>query len=172
MMPRSPLALVAAIAGAISLAGCVPEPAPTPTPTGFASEEEAFAAAEETYRAYIDALNARNAGDQEADPQEFLAGEALKSDEETQQLLEESGRSFAGEYLLISFTPAKYRSIEDAAEVQATACIDSSNVTVVDRDGNDVTPADDIPVYSLELALTTVNSGFKIAESEYGAAEC
>src|SRR5690606_38234156 len=41
------------------LVGCSPEPDPTPTPTAaFASEEEAFAAAEETYRAYIDAFNA------------------------------------------------------------------------------------------------------------------
>ncbi|MFK3678818.1 hypothetical protein ACI2IP_13885 [Microbacterium sp. NPDC090218] len=40
------------------LAGCSPEPEPTPTPTpAFASEEEAFAAAEETYRAYAEALN-------------------------------------------------------------------------------------------------------------------
>lgn len=42
---------------ACSLAACTPEPAPSPTPTGFASEEEAFAAAEATYRAYVDALN-------------------------------------------------------------------------------------------------------------------
>src|SRR5690606_21861877 len=35
-----------------------PEPTPTPTPTAaFASEEEAFAAAEDTYRRYTDALS-------------------------------------------------------------------------------------------------------------------
>ncbi len=45
--------------------GCMPEPEPTPSPTGFASEEEAFAAAEETYRAYVDALNQVDLSDPE-----------------------------------------------------------------------------------------------------------
>ncbi|MFV0372584.1 MAG: hypothetical protein ACK5KK_00615, partial [Microbacterium sp.] len=42
------------------LTACVPEPepTPTPTPTGFANSTEAFAAAEQTYHDYIDALNA------------------------------------------------------------------------------------------------------------------
>jgi ABC-type oligopeptide transport system substrate-binding subunit len=42
---------------------CAPDPAPTPSPTGFASQEEAFAAAEATYRAYVDALNAVDLAD-------------------------------------------------------------------------------------------------------------
>lgn len=49
---------VAVLLGVGVLAGCGPAaPAPTPTSTGFASEAEAFAAAEATYRAYVDALN-------------------------------------------------------------------------------------------------------------------
>lgn len=58
---QRPLRLLAAIAAAsLALAGCVPGdgPAPTPSPTAtatavFASEEEALAAAEEVYRAYM-----------------------------------------------------------------------------------------------------------------------
>ncbi len=46
------LAIVAGLA-----TGCRPEPAPSPTAPVFSSEEEAFAAAEQTYRAYVDALN-------------------------------------------------------------------------------------------------------------------
>ena len=52
----------------LTLAGCTtPEPTdPTPTPTSaFASEEEAFAAAEATYRAYVDALNEVDLSDPE-----------------------------------------------------------------------------------------------------------
>ena len=50
-------AMLGALAIALLASGCTPEPTPTPSPTGFASEEEAFAAAEATYRAYVDALN-------------------------------------------------------------------------------------------------------------------
>ena len=47
------------------LAGCVGDPGPVETTPGFASEEEAFAAAEETYRAYVDALNQVDLSDPE-----------------------------------------------------------------------------------------------------------
>lgn len=41
------------------LAACAPTPEPTPTPTAlFSSDEEAYAAAEETYAAYAAASNA------------------------------------------------------------------------------------------------------------------
>lgn len=48
---------VGAVLAVVLVSGCTPTPEPTPTPTGFANEEEAFRAAEETYRAYVDALN-------------------------------------------------------------------------------------------------------------------
>lgn len=52
--------LGALLAGALT--ACTPEPEPTPTPP-FATEAEAFAAAEATYRAYVDALNAVDLSD-------------------------------------------------------------------------------------------------------------
>ncbi len=56
MRSLTALALVAMVAPVV--AGCAPDPAPAPTTAvSFSSEEEAFAAAEETYRAYVDALN-------------------------------------------------------------------------------------------------------------------
>ena len=55
---RAASIVIAAMLAVGALAGCGPtDPTPTPTPTGFASEAEAFAAAEATYRAYVDALN-------------------------------------------------------------------------------------------------------------------
>ena len=54
---RSLAGATAALLLALAVTGCTPDPAPSPSPTGFASEEEAFAAAEATYRAYVDALN-------------------------------------------------------------------------------------------------------------------
>ena len=61
---------VAAVSLALALVlgmatGCQPEPEPSPTGPVFANEEEAFAAAEETYRAYVDALNQVDLSDPE-----------------------------------------------------------------------------------------------------------
>ena len=61
---------VAAVTIALALAvcvmtGCQPEPEPSPSAPAFATEEEAFAAAEETYREYVDALNQVDLSDPE-----------------------------------------------------------------------------------------------------------
>jgi hypothetical protein len=49
------------LAAAVLLVGCAPQPDATPTPSAtalpFATDKEAFAAAEATYRAYVDAQN-------------------------------------------------------------------------------------------------------------------
>ena len=57
-------AIVLALALGMTTA-CQPEPAPSPSGPVFANEEEAFAAAEETYRAYVDALNQVDLSDPE-----------------------------------------------------------------------------------------------------------
>ena len=56
MIRRAAAALVLALALGMTTA-CQPEPAPSPSAPVFATEDEAFAAAEETYRGYVDALN-------------------------------------------------------------------------------------------------------------------
>ncbi|MDQ1128454.1 hypothetical protein [Microbacterium sp. SORGH_AS_0888] len=56
-MRRAVVGAATVLAAVLVLSGCMPEPAPSPTPTGFADEDAAFAAAEATYRAYVDALN-------------------------------------------------------------------------------------------------------------------
>ncbi len=68
MTRRAPLLAVLTVGMLAVLAACAPAPAPSPTtsPT-FSSEAEAFAAAEATYRAYVDALNAVDL----ADPRTF-----------------------------------------------------------------------------------------------------
>ncbi len=81
MIRRAAAALVLALALGMTTA-CQPEPAPSPSAPVFANEEEAFAAAEETYRAYVDALNQVDL----SDPETFEAvyawttGEANASD--------------------------------------------------------------------------------------------
>ena len=60
------VAATLALALVVGLAtGCQPEPSPSPSGPAFANEEAAFAAAEETYRAYVDALNQVDLSDPE-----------------------------------------------------------------------------------------------------------
>lgn len=58
-MSPTALRMLAVLAlGVSALSACAPAPEPTPTPSpAFASEEEAFAAAEATFAEYVDALN-------------------------------------------------------------------------------------------------------------------
>ena len=166
MTPRRLLILVTTATAVMALTGCVPEPAPTPTPTGFASEEEAFAAAEETYRAYVDALNARNSGEEDADPKDYLIGEALDAELDVEARKAELGLSIVGQTVVTSFTPQASRLIEDAVSVTALACLDSSDSQVVDKEGNEVTPDDQLTRYGLALEFASAGGTLAIASSE------
>ena len=126
-----------------SLPACAPAPAPTPSPTpAFASEEAAFAAAEEVYRAYFEALGARIRGESEPDPQVFLGGVALENDIDAQNSLLESGLVAIGEPVLTSFLGKETAINGQIAGVTAHVCIDVSNLRVRDSSGLDVTPSD------------------------------
>lgn len=124
-----------------ALAGCTPAPMPTPTPTAaFASEEEAFAAAEEVYRAYNDAGNARRAGTPDADPQQYLTGIALEGDIDTQNLLLSRGLRATGSALIESIRGESSALTGSIGTLTTVVCIDVSGVSLLDADGNDVTP--------------------------------
>lgn len=144
MTTRGRGATVAAIAITLGqLLGCAPAPAPVPTPTpAFASEEEAFAAAEEVYRAYFDALSARVRGASEPDPQEFLASLALENDIDAQRSLREWGLRASGEATIMSFRGTEADVSKPTAVVGGIVCIDVSRFRVLDAGGVDVTPPD------------------------------
>ncbi len=124
----------------MGVTGCTPpsEPAPTPAATvsGFASEEEAFRAAEATYRAYVDALNRVDL----ADPRTFepvyawLESDALAASRKSFARMHAEGLSVAGQ--------SKVPFIEPRAaglrEVVIDVCLDVSNVTLVDSEGRSV----------------------------------
>lgn len=126
-----------------SLLGCAPEPAPVPTPTpAFASEEEAFAAAEEVYRAYNDAVNARSNGTEGADPQRYLTGLALEGDIDTQNLLSSSELHVSGMAVIEAFSGESADIDGDLPTMIGIVCMDVSNVSLIDKSGADVTPLD------------------------------
>lgn len=125
------------------LSACTPESEPTPTPTAaFASEEEAFAAAEEVYRAYLAASAGRAEGDSSSDPESFLTGDALQADIDAQRMLREQGISISGPSTIQEFRTVSAHIAEPVAQLIADVCVDISASRVLDASGADVTPPD------------------------------
>lgn len=150
----------------LALAGCTsPEPEPTPTP-GFSSEEEAFAAAEETYRAYVDAENARRDDPSAPDPQVLLTGQALATDIESKQRFDELGVHLVGPSEVASF--AGQATSRDRTRVTAIVCVDSTGARLMDESGGDVTPADRDPMLGLVVSFKLVDDAFLITDSDIG----
>lgn len=124
------------------LAGCSPAPSPTPTPTAaFASEEEAFAAAEETYRAYTDAFNEVDLSKPESfEPVfELSSGDFNAADRRTLSKLHAESYSFTGQIKLVDFEGIS--SDPPFEQVVANVCVDVSGSDVVDESGSSVTDA-------------------------------
>lgn len=160
-------ARVAALTSALLLlAGCTPTPAPSPTPTpAFASEEEAFAAAEATFERYARALN----GVDTSDPRTFEAlldlssGSVEKADRENFSSMHAAGQMIDGETRILSFSglssDAPFRS------VTAAACLDVSGVSVVNPDGSSVVNPNRPDVYALEITFQASPSGTLLVDS-------
>jgi hypothetical protein len=130
-----------AAAGAVALglgmlAACAPEPAPTPTPTAaFASEEEAFAAAEEVYREFTDRMNRVDISDPRTfEPlYELTSGTFEANDRESYSAMHAEGYVMTGKTRLLTFQGV---STEPPFEVVvANVCLDVSDVSVVNSDG-------------------------------------
>lgn len=132
---RSALAAIALVALALMTA-CTPEPAPSPSPspTGFASEDEAFAAAEATYRAYVDALNAVDLSDPSTFEPVFeqTTGEARSKVKEELTQMHADGWTVGGETEVLSVSPRQYI---DASTATLDVCADVSTVTLTDSSG-------------------------------------
>ncbi len=139
-MPPRIARIIAVLALITVLGGCAPEPQatpsapPSPRPT-FSSEAEAFAAAENTYRAYVDALNQVDL----SDPKTFEPVFALT----TGELNRDDRRSFAEWHQEgVRLSGKSHISELSRGEVDARAgtwtieaCYDVSSVDVVTRDG-------------------------------------
>lgn len=167
--------VVAALAaGAVALTmmtACAPEPVtvPSPTPTGFASEQEAFAAAEATYRAYIDAVNARRENAHSTpDPTDFLTGSAYNDEIDTDRLIAERGWVLSGNTEVSSASGASFA----ADEVEMTFCLDASATRVLDANGTDVTPRDRTEVLGVRVVLRYIDTRLVISESSTSAEPC
>lgn len=162
-------AAFAAVVAVLLATGCAPEPASTPSPTGFASEEEAFAAAEATYRAYVDAVNARREDpDSLPDPTDMLTADAYNDHVDTQQALDERGWRVDGATLIAS---VEHLSVTpDTAEI--SVCIDASQTRVMDSGGTDVTPPDRDERLQVDVTVVPVSGTLLISRSIATDSEC
>lgn len=118
------------------LAGCTPEPLDAdPTPT-FTSEAEAFAAAEATYRAYVDALNDVDL----SDPETFEAvyswttGEANAGERKSLSKMHADGWTVEGETAVRQVSPSK-ADLDPGEVIALEVCADVSGVEVFNEEG-------------------------------------
>ena len=155
MMPRRAVAAAAAallLTVTLGVTACMPEPEPTPTPTGFASEAEAFAAAEETYRAYVDALNQVDLSDPDTFEPVFAwtTGEANADERQSVSQMHADEWAVSGETVTEAFLPTAYTP-EESAVVAAVACSNVSDIQLVDATGISMVSPDRRDVYALAL---------------------
>lgn len=151
-IPRRTALFAAVSAATITalLAGCSPDPAPTPTPA-FDSENEAFADAEATYRAYNDALNLVDPSDPttfEA-TYEFTAGDFEASDRENFTEMHAEGFTIIGDSRVTKFAGTETNRLR--TRVNATVCIDVSAVDVLDPTGSSIVNPDRLDLYAIEV---------------------
>ncbi|QPE05628.1 hypothetical protein IT882_06425 [Microbacterium schleiferi] len=153
-------------------------PAPTPTPTGFASEAEALAAAEATYRAYVDALNQVDLGDPSTfeEVYRWTTGDANAAIRTSLSSMAAEGWTVVGDSTVALVEPAPLGNAENAAVVLAV-CVDVSGVDVVDASGVSQVQADRNDKESLSVSLeysTTSPTGALIGsfDGREGEPEC
>lgn len=163
---------IVALALGIALAGCAsPAARPTPAPSFFADADAAYAAAEATYRAYVDALNARRGNaDSEPEPNAFLTGQALENEVEAQAQLSDLSLRVIGQSIVVSFVPVT--TADASTEVVAEVCLDSTATRVMDSTGSDVTPDDRENLTSLSVTLQRLGEDWVITRSTVGEHEC
>lgn len=120
------------------LSACTPEPKPIPKPTktaAFATDEEAFAAAEQTYQAYTEAMNSVDL----ANPATFdslyqySTGDFRAADKETYSTLHAEGLRMIGQVRVAKFQGVTFD--QQSQDVEAQVCVDVSQSDVVDAAG-------------------------------------
>ncbi|WP_404432561.1 hypothetical protein LG299_00735 [Microbacterium lacus] len=177
MITRLAGAFAVAALVASALVGCsTPTDPAEPTPL-FTSEAQAFAAAEETYRAYVDALNQVDL----SDPATFEPVFALTTGEANAEFRATFSQMHADEWVVAGDSraslvePVEWSNAERL--ITLAICLDVSQVTLTDADGISMVSADRPDTQSMLVSLVTVPSsatGFAITtfESRQGSPEC
>lgn len=173
-------AAVAVIITALTISGCSapagPDPAPVTAPM-FASDEEAFAAAEATYRAYVDALNEVVFADPDTfEPlYELTRGTLNAADRKNLSHLH------ATEVTKVGRAHLTFAEVQSSAgghqQLSLAVCLDVSNVRLTDAAGTSAVDSSRGDIQTMTVLLEQrpdAPTGFIIADihGRDGAPEC
>lgn len=162
------------VAGMLLFSGCgggapIPTLPPTPSATPiFASEEEALAAAEEAYAAYLEMsdLIASEGGSEPERIASLVTETQLVDELEGSAYFADNAIRSVGRSRLISATLQQYSEDRDGAEITFYACVDVGDVSIIDETGADVTPVDRASVVALEVSMVGGADGLLLADSD------
>ncbi|MET4580638.1 hypothetical protein ABIE21_000128 [Conyzicola nivalis] len=151
---------------ALSVSACAPPspakpPRPSPSSTAlFATDEEALAAAEEAYREYLSVTDAI-LSDGGSDPERLLVV-ASQSVYEKQlpgyRHVAENGWRGTGTTLVDSISIQDFQPMSKTSQIVIHACVDVSNVDVVDSSGRSVVSPSRPERTPFEVAFTAATS--------------
>ncbi len=147
------------------LAGCAGTPAPEPSTSASLSDEEAFAVAEETYRAYVDALNEVDL----ADPATFepvyalTTGELNAQDRESFSTWYAEGFTLTGEAGIRQVSLGSLDRSGNDLIVDLNVCYDVTAVDVLRPDGSSVVDPGRPDIQPLQISEKVDSSGALIS---------
>lgn len=152
---RLPLLVAFSAAAALALTACVP--GSSVTPAVFPDEQAAFAAAERTYRAYVDALNDVDVADRDSWDQVFVY---TRGDQQTTDRLGfnqyyTEGLSVTGDTVIALLQPSTWSESRGVATL--AVCVDISGVDLLDADGRSIVPPERTTVQSLDVTLLSAD---------------
>jgi hypothetical protein len=161
------VASAALVTTVLLMGGCSVTPEPEETAHAFATEEEAFAAAEQTYRAYVDALNQVDLSDPETFEPVFAltTGEANASARQTFSQMHADGLTVSGQTSFDNFNPMQYRNEGTMTLVESALCLDVAEVIVLDKAGNSVVPGERLDRQPVEVVFASLGGGALAIES-------
>ena len=142
---------IVAVAGALliaatALTGCTNTPEPAePTWT----QESAYAAAEETFRAFTEA-----AYDEDSNTVDFVIGDMVALEREAAEMRESAALEIRGAVSTGSFSATNYRRVGDEVALDATACVDATEVEVRTRDHDWQQPRE-VPLYGVHISFAS-----------------
>lgn len=145
------------------LGGCgTPTVPPLPTPTAtaaFASDEEALAAAEAAYAAYLEVSRVISE-DGGRDPERiegYAAGDLLASAYEGFASLHDKGWRIEGEARIVKSVLQFVAPTLGEQSVGAYFCVDVSGTDVLNSDGESVVAPDRADVFAVEVVFDALN---------------
>jgi len=161
------------------VAGCTPQPKPDASQQPFATEEEAFAAAEETYRNYVDALNDVDLSDPDTfEPvYEWTTGDANAEARESFSQWHADGWAVTGASVIELVEPRLADGSDLPNAIELAVCLDVSDVLLVDDAGQSDVAPDRPDIQSMSVTIvpaTSAPNGWGISEFEgrEGAPDC